>query len=68
MAAYNVVQPRTDLQAKNTKNSPFSLESSRMNFKEYDRAPEDQLNRILWAVAKGDEPYPAPIHGAIFTR
>jgi hypothetical protein len=39
-----------------------------MNLKEYDRAPEDQLNRILWYVAKGDVPYPAPIHGAIFTR
>jgi hypothetical protein len=68
LTAYNLLKPQTDLQAKNTKNSPFSLESSRMNFKEYDRAPEDQLNRILWYVAKGDVPYPAPIHGAIFTR
>ena len=68
LTAYNVLKPQTDLQAKNTKNSPFSLESSRMNFKEYDRAPEDQLNRILWYVAKGDVPYPAPIHGAVITR
>jgi hypothetical protein len=68
LTAYEVRQPQVNLQAKNTKNSPFSLESSRMNFKEYDRAPEDALNRILWYVAKGDVPYPAPRHGAIFTR
>jgi hypothetical protein len=53
---------------KNTRASAFWRESSRMNFKEYDRAPEDELNRILWFVAKGDIPYPTPIHGAIFTR
>jgi hypothetical protein len=40
-----------------------------MDFREYDRAPEDALNRILWAEAKGpDSPYPTPIHRAIFTQ
>ena len=40
-----------------------------MNFSEYDLAPEDELNRILWYVAKGpDVPYPAPIHRALFTK
>ncbi|WP_414661920.1 SMP-30/gluconolactonase/LRE family protein [Horticoccus sp. 23ND18S-11] len=68
LTPYTVLQPDVDLYAKNTKASPFSLESSRMNFKEFDRAPEDQLNRILWYVAKGDAPYPTPIHGAVFTR
>jgi YVTN family beta-propeller protein len=68
LTPYNVIVPQLDLHAKNTKASPFSLESSRMNFREYDRAPEDQLNRILWYVAKGDVPYPTPIHGAVFTR
>ena len=53
---------------KNTARSPFSKKSAQMNFKEYDRAPEDELNRILWYVAKGDTPYPAPIHRALFTR
>jgi hypothetical protein len=39
-----------------------------MNFRDYDLAPEDELNRILWVVAKGpDVPYPTPIHRAIFT-
>jgi hypothetical protein len=68
MTPYEVIMPQVDLYAKNTKNSPFSLESSRMNFREFDRAPEDELNRILWFVAKGDVPYPTPIHRAVFTR
>ena len=29
--------------------------SATMDFDDYDRADEDQLNRILWAVAKGPE-------------
>jgi YVTN family beta-propeller protein len=68
LTPYNVLKPEVDLFEKNTRASAFWRESSRMNFDEYDRAPEDQLNRILWYVAKGDTPYPTPIHGAVFTR
>jgi hypothetical protein len=68
VAHYDVRQPQVDLNERNTRRSAFWQESSKMNFKEYDRAPEDQLNRILWYVAKGDVPYPAPIHGAVITR
>jgi len=65
---YNPVMPTVDLLAKNTEKSPFAKESRRMNFREYDLAPEDELNRILWYVAKGpDVPYPTPIHRAIIT-
>jgi hypothetical protein len=36
-----------------------ALASTRMNFREVDRAPEDALNRILWRAMKGTrEPYP----------
>ncbi|HRI14869.1 MAG TPA: alkaline phosphatase family protein [Verrucomicrobiota bacterium] len=36
-----------------------ALASAQMNFREVDRAPEDQLNRILWRAMKGTaEPYP----------
>jgi YVTN family beta-propeller protein len=60
---------QVDLLAKNTKNSPGAKESARMNFREYDLAPEDELNRVLWVYAKGeDEPYPTPIHGAILAK
>jgi hypothetical protein len=66
---FNVRTPQVDLQARNTKKSPFAKESSRMDFREYDRAPEDELNRILWFVARGPAtPYPAPIHRVIFPQ
>ena len=65
---YELLQPKVDVAELNTRKSVYWQESSKMDFTVYDRAPEDQLNRILWAVAKGDEPYPAPIHRALFTR
>jgi len=66
---YQCLTPQVDLFAKNTKNSPGAKASAKMNFREYDMAPEDQLNRILWLAAKGpDVPYPTPIHGAILSR
>ena len=65
---YTVLQPQVDLQERNTRKSAFWQESSRMNWNEFDLAPEDELNRILWFVAKGDAPYPTPIHRAVFTR
>ena len=68
LTPYTVLAPKVDLMEKNTERSPFSKKSAQMNFKEYDRAPEDELNRILWFVAKGEKPYPAPIHRALFTR
>ena len=65
---YQVIEPKVDLFAKNTQRSFGARQSARMNFREYDRAPEDELNRILWAAAKGEnEPYPTPIHRAVFT-
>ena len=36
-----------------------AVASARMNFREVDKAPEDQLNRILWRAMKGSRtPYP----------
>ncbi len=66
---YQCLTPQVDMFAKNTVRSPGAKESARMNFRHYDLAPEDQLNRILWLAAKGpDAPYPTPIHSAIFPR
>jgi YVTN family beta-propeller protein len=63
---YAVLQPKVNLDAINGKKAPFAKESAAMDFSEYDLAPEDQLNRILWHVAKGmDTPYPTPIHRAV---
>ena len=68
LTPYTVLPAQVDLMEKNTKRSVFWQESSKMDFTEFDRAPEDELNRILWVVAKGDEPYPTPIHRALFTK
>jgi YVTN family beta-propeller protein len=68
-SVYEVIQPRTDLAAKNTPQSPGAAASARMDFDEWDEAPEDELNRILWAAVKGtDAPYPTPIHRAVFMK
>jgi hypothetical protein len=57
-----------DVLARNDQRSPGARRSAKMDFREYDRAPEDELNRILWLAAKGPEmPYPTPIHRAVFT-
>jgi hypothetical protein len=69
LSAYNPVTPKVDLLALNPANAPGARQSSRMDFDEYDRAPEDALNRILWRAVKGPVvPYPAPIHGALLGR
>jgi hypothetical protein len=67
VSPYTLLMPKVDLTARNTEESPFAAESSRMNFAEFDLAPEDALNRVLWAVLKPGVPYPPPIHGALFT-
>jgi YVTN family beta-propeller protein len=59
LTPYDVAPAQTDLQAKNTPSSPGAKESLAMDFSEYDKAPADKLNRILWAEAKGaNVPYP----------
>jgi YVTN family beta-propeller protein len=65
---YEVINPHVDFLARNNERSPGAKRSAKMDFREYDRAPEDELNRILWLAAKGtDAPYPTPIHRAVFT-
>lgn len=66
---YNCLPPRVDVLARNTRNSPGAKQSAGMNFRDYDLAPEDELNRVLWLAAKGpNEPYPTPIHRAILPQ
>jgi YVTN family beta-propeller protein len=67
-STFAALTPKVDLNARNTPQSAYSKESSRMDFSAYDLAPEDELNRILWAVARPGEPYPTPIHRALFTH
>lgn len=66
---YEARLPQVDLLAINAPTAPGAKKSAMMDFDEYDRCPEDELNRILWAATKGGNiPYPAPIHRVIFTR
>jgi hypothetical protein len=68
LGQYTLAMPKVDVNATNPEKSAFSNESLKMDFRGYDRAPEDALNRMLWHMAKGmDEPYPTPIHRAVFT-
>jgi YVTN family beta-propeller protein len=68
MTPYKLQQPKVDIEAKNPLKNPFAEASLKMDFSEYDRIPEDEMNRILWHMAKGmDAPYPTPIHRALFT-
>ena len=68
LTPYKPITPAADLFTKNSAKSPYAQQSKRMDFSQYDRAPEDELNRILWHATKGpDVPYPTPIHRAVFT-
>ena len=59
---YAMMPPQVDVNAKNTARSVGAAASAKMDFSEYDRAPEDELNRILWADAKGTNvPYPGSV-------
>ncbi|HEY2039096.1 MAG TPA: hypothetical protein VGG95_05495, partial [Edaphobacter sp.] len=60
---FDVIKPQIDVTAKNTKDSFGAKQSSRMNFKELDRAPMYALNEIIWKSIKGeDSTMPSPVH------
>ena len=64
---YVPLMPEVDVNAKNPANAPGASECAAMDWSEYDRIPEDPLNRILWRAVKGPNvPYPVPIHRALF--
>jgi hypothetical protein len=69
MVPYDVKKPLQNLTALNTFKSPGAQASAKMDFDDYDDAPEEELNQVLWLATRGaDAPYPPPIHRALFTR
>ncbi len=56
----------------NTVNSPLAYgaeRSNRMDFSEYDRVDDFELNEVLWRAVRGtDAPLPAPVRRAIAYR
>jgi len=63
ITAFNVIQPKIDVNAKNTKDSYGAEASRKMDFSDVDRAPMHALNDIIWKSVKGkDSPMPPPVH------
>lgn len=64
---FKSVPANIDLTKKNHSKSFGAMQSAKMDWDEFDEAPEDELNRILWGALKGpDVPYPVPVHRAVF--
>jgi hypothetical protein len=61
-APYRAESPRVSLTETNAADAPLAAASSRMDFRQEDRAPEDTLNEAIWQSVKGIR-MPAPRHG-----
>lgn len=63
LAPFTLLAPQVDLQAKNTAESYGARASAKMDFDDYDRAPMQALNEIIWKSVRGaNSPMPAPVH------
>jgi hypothetical protein len=69
LTAYKHELARIDLTAVNAKTAYGAKRSSRMDFSEYDRIDDFELNEILWCAIKGaDAPIPPAVRRAIANR
>jgi len=69
LTAYKHEQARIDLDATNTKLAYVAERSNKMDFSEYDRIDDFELNEILWRAIKGaDAPIPPAVRRAIAYR
>src|SRR5262249_16651165 len=69
LPGFKALPARIDLMTKNPPNAYGAVASARMDFSEYDRIDEHDLNRILWHSIKGaDVPYPAPLRRVLASR
>jgi YVTN family beta-propeller protein len=69
LAPYQQVPARIDLTATNGKNAYGAARSARMDFSEYDRIDDFELNEILWRAIKGENaPLPPAVRRAIAYR
>ena len=55
---YEAEKPRVPLDERNPLHSPTAARSSRLDFREEDRADADELNDILWLAIKGQHAPP----------
>jgi hypothetical protein len=69
LTAYTHEPARIDLNAKNTRLTYGADRSGKMDFSEYDRIDDFELNEILWhAVMGADAPEPPAVRRAIAFR
>jgi YVTN family beta-propeller protein len=66
LTSYQALPARIDVMTRNTATSYGAKQSARMDWSDYDRINEDELNEILWHSIKGVEtPMPAPVRRAL---
>ena len=64
-SAYQVRPPQTDLFEKNTALNEWQRKSEKFNFGREDRAPDQELNAVIWFACRGGfSPCPPPVHSA----
>ncbi len=69
LTGYTHEQAQIDLNAVNSKTAYGAARSSKMDFSDYDRVDDFELNEILWRAIKGkDAPVPAAVRRAIAYR
>jgi YVTN family beta-propeller protein len=69
LTTYNVVPNKIDLNSKNTALAYGAERSAKMDFSEYDKIDDFELNEILWRAIKGvDAPLPPAVRRAIAFR
>jgi DNA-binding beta-propeller fold protein YncE len=62
LAPYAALKPSVSMTEMNTPDAPGAKESSRWDFTHPDRAPESELNRVIWQSVKGrDSVVPAAV-------
>jgi YVTN family beta-propeller protein len=66
---YHAEQAKIDVTAMNTERTFGALRSAKMDFSDYDRVDEFELNEILWKSIKGENaPVPPAVRRAIALR
>jgi len=63
LEGYKTIAPRIDVNEKNKPNAWGARASKKMDFDDVDRAPEFELNQIIWKSIRGaNSPMPLPVH------
>jgi len=59
---FTLEKPRVDVDERNPKGTALAIRSSKLDFSDIDRADFNELNRILWAGYRPNDPYPGIHH------